>query len=290
MRLFQSLKILTGIGEGLMATVAIISMYSYSLDFLPGGLNTLLLGGGAGLLAATVVATQKGRNKSEPIGEVGALPGMPEKQRVASRSPKGKTVEKERLMKRYDRAFAEMLSRHGPGSRADTLEKMKPIIYELSPDIKAWTGDVRIRVYLLQEIAKDLSDPAYAKASLGLLVLILSKGGNSAREMARPIFSEQIMRMYQDPKYENERFLPRLMLMLEGNEPKQIEKLTKEAIHAWGDERFRAAGDFLGLDELDERGLRNRIKGVLGGEIARAGTDGDMTALNRAVELYHAVK
>ncbi|MDA4115532.1 MAG: hypothetical protein OK442_03120 [Thaumarchaeota archaeon] len=194
-------------------------------------------------------------------------------------------------MKKYDRAFAEMVSRHGPHSRADTLEGMKPILYELSPDIKAWTGDVRIRVYLLmQEIAKDLDNPASARASLGLLFLILSKGGNSALEMARPVFNEKILKMYQDPSYENERFLPRLMLLLDGYDSKHIEKLTKEAIHAWGDERFRAAGDFLGLEELEERSLRNRIKGILGGEIAKAGNDKDMTALNRAVELYHAVK
>jgi hypothetical protein len=168
---------------------------------------------------------------------------------------------------------------------------MKPIIYQLSPDIKAWTGDARIRMYLLlQELRKDLDDPSCSRQVLDLLFLILSKGGSSAVEMARPMFRERIQEMYSKSVHENERFLPRLLLMLDNYDAKAVENLTKDAIHVWGDERFSAAWEYLGLEDLRERGLRNRLKGVLGGEIARAGTDGDMTALNRAVELYHAVK
>ncbi len=230
-------------------------------------------------------------HKQKPIGEVGVLPGVLAKRRDKVPVPKPKSLEKERLMKRYDRAFAEMLSRQGSRSRLETLEKMKPLIYELSPDIRAWTGDMRIRVYmLLQEIAKGLSDPAYARASLGVLVLVLTKGGNSALEMARPIFSERIRKMYEDPQYENERFLPRLLLMLDDYNPQRVKQMTKEAIHVWNDGRFEAARQYLGFEELPDRDLRNTVKGLLGGEIAQAGVDGDMAALDRAVELYHEVK
>jgi hypothetical protein len=230
-----------------------------------------------------------GRGQSKPIGEVGALPGVPAAQRGGSQEPK-RSVEKERLLKRYDRAFAQMLSRNGSESRLETLEKMKPVIYELSPDIKAWTGEMRIRAYLLmKEIAKDIDDPAYAQASLGLLVLILSKGGQSALEIARPLFREKVQKMYLDPRFENERFIPRLHLMLEDYDPKMVETMTKEAIHVWPDSRFSAALDYLGLEELAQRGIRKNIKAMLGGEIAKAGVAGDRTALDRAVELYHYV-
>lgn len=102
-----------------------------------------------------------------------------------------------------------MLSRRGTASRLEALERLKPIIYGLSADIVAWTGDARIRVYmLLKEIANDIDDPAYAKASLGVLVLILLKGGKSAVEMAKPMFREKIHRMYNEREYERERFLP----------------------------------------------------------------------------------
>jgi hypothetical protein len=236
------------------------------------------------------VAMLSGR-RPKPIGEVGVLPGVAVRRREKVPVPKPKSLEKERVLKRYDKAFADMLSRHGAKSRLENLEKIKPLVYELSPDIRAWTGDMRIRVYmLLQEIAKDLSDPEYARVSLGILVLVLMKGGNSALEMARPIFSERIHMMYDDPQYENERFLPRLVLMLDGYNPQRVKQVAKEAIHVWNDGRFEAARQYLGFEELPDRALRNTVKGLLGGEIAQAGVDGDMTALDRAVELYHEVK
>jgi hypothetical protein len=229
--------------------------------------------------------------KSDPVGEVGALPGVPVvRQAKAGEAPR-KSVESERLLRRYDRAFTEMLGRQSTYSRSEALERIKPIVYQLSPEIKAWTGDARIRVYLLlKELAKHLDDPASSKASLELLFLLLSKGGNSAMEMAKPLVQEKIQQMYSKAAHENERFLPRLLLMMEDYDPQAVEKLTRDAIHAWGDSKFSAAWQYLGLDELRERGLRNRLKGILGEEIAKAGTQRDTTALNRAVELYHLVK
>lgn len=78
--------------------------------------------------------------------------------------------------------------------------------------------------------------------------------------------------------------------MLDDYEPERVATLTKDAIHVWGDEQFNAASGFLGFDELRQRGLRSDIKGLLGGEIARAGVELDTNAMNRAVELYHYVK
>jgi hypothetical protein len=225
------------------------------------------------------------------VGEAVILPAVPAYRGGTSRSAKRRIVEKETTMNRYYKAFTEMLSRQRPQSTMETIEGVDPILDELSPDMKAWTGDLRIRVYMLmQEMAKDLDDPAYAGASLGLLALILSRGGDSALDVARPIFREKIHSMYRDTTYEGERFLPRLELLLEGFDTKHIEKLAKEAIHGWGDDRFRAAGDFLGHDELEAKGLRKHVKGFLLREIAKAGNDKDMTALDRAVELYCAVK
>lgn len=284
------MRLLDAVEEGLLASVAVVSMLSYSLDILPPPFNSLLFGGGAGLLTATALSARGKLHKADPLGEVGALPGVPADGETKAKEPARRSAEKEVLLKRYDRAFAEMLSRHGPGSRSETIQKMKPLLYQLSPDIKAWSGDMRLRVYLLmQEIAKDLNDPTYARASLGLLVLILSKGGAPAVEMATPIFREKILEMNKAPAYENERFLPRLLLMLDDYDPAKVESLVKEAIHVWGDEKFRAASGYLGLDELKARGMRSSIRGLIGGEIARAGWEIDRTALNRAVELYHEV-
>jgi hypothetical protein len=282
------LKLGKALGEAALASLGIVSMGSLMFDVIPAPFNTLVFGGGTGLLAASVAVTQ--RKRSEPVGDVGVLPGVPAKNNAKAPASPKKAIDKQRLLKKYDKAFAQMLSRHGTIPRSETVERMKPILYELSPDIKAWSGDTRIRMYLLmQELAKDLNDPATARASLGLLHMILTRGGSSALETARPIFREKILSMYQDPKYEDERFLPRLMLMMDDYDPNRVESLTRDAIHVWGEERFKAASGFLGFEELQERGLRSRMKGLLGGEIARAGTEFDRTALNRAVELYHEV-
>lgn len=281
------MKVVHALGEALFGSVAILSMYSSSLDLFPSFLNTLMLGGGAGLLAVTLVLS-RGKD-AKPMGEVGALPGLPEEaQRAPTAGPR--SAGREHLLRKYDRAFQEMLSRQGADPKSQSLSKLTTILYDLSPEIKVWSGDVRLRVYLLmQELAKDLEDPQYTKASLGLLVLLLSRGGSPAVEMARPIFRERIANMYQRPEFETERFIPRLLLMLDDYDRGRVESLTKDAIHVWGDERFKAAGGFLGFEELKDRGLRAPIKGLLGEEIARAGSEFDRTALNRAVELYHQV-
>ncbi len=195
-------------------------------------------------------------------------------------------LERERLLKRYDKAFSEMLARNKPS----TLEMLMPILDELSPEIKAWTGKARLRVYLLmRELAGELDHPTSAGASLDVLFLLLSRGGKAALELARPIFLEKIVKMYGNARFQTEPVLPRLLLMLEDYSPSRVESLTKEAIHVWRDEEFRAAIGLLGFDELRSRGLRPAIKDLLGEEIARAGNKLDRTALNRAVELYHQV-
>jgi hypothetical protein len=285
------LKLLNAVSEAAMASVAIFSMYSFSLDLLPEPLNSLVFAGGAGLLAATAVAAKGGDKKSAPIGIVGALPGVHFERLGKSTGPNGKPVERERLLRRYDKAFTEMLARQSPRSRSELLEQMKPILYQLSPDIKAWTGDARIRMYLLlKELAKDLEDPSSARQSMDLLVLILSKGGSSAVEMARPMLRDKIREMYDRSHHQNDRFLPRLLLMLDDYDPRAVENLTKDAIYVWGDDRFRSASEYLGLETLRERGLRSRLKGVLGGEIARAGNEHNVIALCRAMDLYQAVR
>ena len=285
----SALRFVSAIGEAVVASVALLSMYS--MDLLPAPYNSVVFGGGAGLLTATAVAAKAKHKKPEPIGVVGVLPGVQMERSGKSRSATGKPVEKERLLKRFDRAFGELLSRRGLDSRLKTLEKMKPMIYELSPDMRAWTGDVRIRVYLLmQEIAKDIDEPAFANASLGILVLILLKGGNSALEMARPMFQEKIHRMYSEPKHENERYLPRLILMLDDYDKRRVENVTRDAIHSWGNRKFRAASGYLGFEELTQRGMRGAVRDIIRGEIARAGNDRDGIAAARAIELYCQVR
>jgi hypothetical protein len=278
-----------------LSSVGIISMYSYMLDFIPAPYSSLVLGGGAGVLTATAVGTMVKRK--EAIGVVGELPGMPVKSRKkpakkinGANGTNDKDHEKERLLRKYDKAFTELMERQGSAARSETLERMKPIIYELSGELKAWTGDARLRAYLLmQAIAKDLDDPALVKASLGLLVMFLSKGGSSAVEMARPMFRDKIKDMYVKNTNEIQRFLPRLLLMLDDYDLKGVESLTKDAIHLWGEEQFRAASEYLGFDELKERGLRGDMKTFLRSEIERAGNEMDRIALERAVELYHEV-
>jgi len=275
----------------LLSSVGVISVYSYMLDFIPAPYSSLVLGGGAGLLTATAVGTMVKRKMA--IGTVGELPGMPVKSAKTRKKPSNSSVkdlDKERLLRKYDKAFTELMERQGSASRSETLERIKPIIYELSSELKAWTGDARLRAYLLMKaLAEDLDDPAVVKASLGLLLLFLSKGGSSALEMARPMFRDKIKEMYDKNVNESQRFLPRLLLMLDDYELKGVESLTKDAIHIWGEEQFRAASEYLGFDELKERGLRGEMKTFLRTEIERAGNDMDRIALERAVELYHEV-
>ncbi|HEV2389907.1 MAG TPA: hypothetical protein VGS04_04200 [Nitrososphaerales archaeon] len=269
-------------------------MYFSSLDILPQPYNSMVFGGAAGVITATAALAYRKRGKSSLVREAGALPGVPEGASAREANPADvprKSIERDQLLRRYDRAFTEMLARQEAHTRSEALERMKQIMYELSPEIKAWTGDARIRAYvLLKELAKGLDDPASSKASLDLIFLLLSKGGNSAMEMAKPMLKEKIKHMYAKSAHDSERFLPRLLLMLDDYDPEAVERLARDAIHAWGDERFSAAWQYLGLEELRERGLRNRLRDVLGEEIAKAGTERNITALNRAVELYHAVK
>lgn len=285
------MKALHAIGGSLLSSFAILSTYAWWFDVLAVPYNSVALGSGAGRSTPAMLETEAKERKSAHTGVVGALPGVSGVAHGKPREKYGKPLDKRQLLKRYDRAFAEVLTIHGPDSRAEALERLKPIIYELTPDIKAWSGDARLRVYLLlQAIAKDLDNASYSNASLGLLVLILSKGGKCAAEMARPILGEKIRNMYGDPRYEKERFLPRLLLELSDYEPEQVESLAKDAIHGWGDARFSAASGYLGFDELKGRGVRSRVKGLLGGEIAKAGLERDGAALARAITLYHEVR
>ena len=286
------MKLFEAVSGAVIGSVGIVSMFSYLLDVLPAPYNSVVFGGGVGLFAATAVAgVNVSRNTSSPIGSVGELPGVSGDSRGGARKGQGKTLDKAQLLRKYDRAFAQVITLDGAESRSEALERLKPILYELSPDIKAWSGDARLRAFLLmQAVAKDLENPSLTSASLSLIVMILSKGGTCAVEMAKPIFGEKIRKMYDDPKYKKERFLPRLLLELGDYDSQQVESLAKDAIHVWGDEQFAAASEYLGFDELRQRPLRNKLKGILGAEIANAGFDKDRTALNRAIELYHVVK
>ncbi len=194
-------------------------------------------------------------------------------------------------MKKSDIAFARMLLRQKKRSGTASLESLKSVIFELSPDQGAWRADTNEKVYLLMQlISKHLDDPASAREGLGLLFTVLSRGGSSAVEMARPVFREKIESMYHKPLYKNERFLPRLRLMLDNYDSKVVCSVTSDAIHLWEEERFRAASGFLGSRELEQRGLKSVVKEFLGGEIAKAGNSLDKTALSRAVELYSQVR
>jgi len=278
------------------AVVGSASFVSISAAFsgvLPIGYSFAMFGIGAGSLLAAA-APSRLRSKSQAMGEVDALPGIPTQTQAQEkpRQEKTRSLDRQKVMNKYDRAFAHLLSRTSEQTKAESLERLRLILYELSPELKAWTGDARLRAHLLmQEIVKGLDDPSTARASMGLLVLILSQGGRSASEMARPVFREKILEMYGRPAYESERFLPRILLMLDDYDPQMVEKLAKEAIHEWGDDRFSAARDFLGFEELKEMGpVRQQVKVLLGTEIAKAGDALDRAALERAVELYHEVK
>ncbi len=155
--------------------------------------------------------------------------------------------------------------------------------------LQAWTGDVRLRVHLLtREMLHDVENEASARASMGLLLLILSKGGRSALEMIRPIVQEKVVSMYAKPDYQSERFLPRLMLMLDdfSLEPRGG---GHEERHTLLERRAVQRGKrVLGVRRAKKRGLRSWMRGMLANEIARAGVERDRSALKRAVDLYNA--
>jgi len=278
------------IGGAISASVGCLSVCAYSLDALPAPLNSLLLGGGVGLVAATALRLKRKSEVSGPLGEVGVLPGVPE-EKFALPSEPSRAVERQKLLKQYDRVYAQMISREEDYSWSEAIDDMKAILYDLAPEVKAWTGDTRIRMYmLLKELAWKLDNPATARPSLELLVLVLSRGGRNALEMARPLLREKILKMYHDPHYERERFLPRLVLLLDDYSQDAVERIAKEAIHAWGTERFMASSAYLGFEDLEERGLRTHMRGMLCSELSRAGVDLDNSASYRALELYHAVR
>lgn len=188
-------------------------------------------------------------------------------------------------------AFGAVRSRLGGRSKPDDFARTKHVIYELSPDVQEWDAATRELVYLvMQEIAADLSRPSSERKSLALLYTILTRGGKQAAEMGRPIFYEKVRAMYAEPCHKTEPFLPRVLLILAGYDAHEVENVTREAIHCWGDEQFRAARGFLSASELERNGLRGAIKSYLSGEIAQAGNHLDRTALNRALELYLQVK
>jgi len=133
------------------------------------------------------------------------------------RATQTKSLGKEKLIHRYDKEFAELMLRLGrtAAPSAATLQRFNLILYDLLPEIRAWTGDARLRMYLLMhEIRKQLDDPSAARASLDLLALILSNGGRGASELARPILREKILEMHSEPEYDNERLLPRVLHLL----------------------------------------------------------------------------
>lgn len=273
-----------------MASLGLASVFSY--EIMPQPFNSVALGGGAGVLAAVAVARAK-RTKPQKVELIGDLPAIPkDASRTSSKGPRSpKSVEKERALKRYDRAFAQLLSGTDDASKAATLEQMRLILYELSPDLKAWSGDARLRVYLLlKHIRAGLDDPSRQKTSLELLLLILSKGGASAVGVAKPLFYEKIKDLYRTHDRRTQRFLPRIMLLLDEYDSTEVKAVAQEAIHEWDDGRFNESCGYLGFEELKGRGLRTSMREMLGAEIARAGIDGDYSALDRAVELYHEAK
>ena len=244
---------------------------------------------GAGLFMANAAAQLRPSGPVQ-VGVVGELPGVPGKSQKRSTQGGEKALERAKLLRKYDRALLRLSTSQASSERSEILQRMKPILYELSPELRSWSGDARLRVHLLlQQIMRGIDDPSCAKASMGLLVLILSQGGRSALDMVRPMVRDRIVKMYDEPGYQSERFLPRVMLMLDDYNLELVEGVTKDAIHVWSEDRFKAAGGYLGFEELRSRGLRDRMKGLLGAEIATAGLKRDKEALNRAIDLYHSV-
>lgn len=272
----------------MLGSLSAVSMFSYELISPP--YNWVALGSGVGLVAA--LAASKLRSGKRPkLGLPGQLPGLPKGKRVRYNPSRLNAVEKQRRLHSYDRAMSELVSGRGHRSRAEILAEMRVMLYELFPDLKLWTGDTRLRGYMLmREIRRGMDDPACQKTCLELLLMVLSRGGSSAVEAARPMFGDKIAEMYRKPEHNTERFVPRLMLLLNNYDPRQVENIAKEAIHGWDDGRFANSGEFLGLEALRGSPSRQGLKEILGAEIASAGVEGDYSALDRAVELYHELK
>jgi hypothetical protein len=277
-------------GRRVIALVAVLSMASYPADLVPPPYNAALFGGGVALAGVIAQRTIK-RRKSKPLSPgFDLLPGVPKKTGRAAPHTVTHALEREILLRKYDRAFSKLLSAQEASARLESLEALKPMIYDLPGEIRAWNGDVRLRMYLLmREMTRNISEPAFANTSLGILVLILSKGGGSAVEMARPMFSDKLHEMYAGTFRTDERHLPRLMLMLEGYREEHVTALARQAIHDWDDDRFRSAGEYLGFDQLRGLEVRDKLKAILRHEIAQAGLDHDRKALDRAISLYHGV-
>src|SRR2546430_14188604 len=106
----RTMKPFQAFARVLLSSVGVISMYSYMLDSIPAPYSSLVLGGGAGVLTATAVGSLVKRKAA--IGVVGQLPGMPVKSNRAPNAT-GKDHEKERLLRKYDRAFTELMERQG---------------------------------------------------------------------------------------------------------------------------------------------------------------------------------
>jgi len=274
------------LGEALMAAAALASISFF--EVLPAPFNSVAVGGGVGMLAATSIL-ERSRRRSNAWGDAG-LPTVPK----GGKGPRGasmRTIDDARLLKKFDKLFAKFKSHEDSSAKAAALEELKPVVFALSSEIRAWRGDTRLRMFMLMsEIASNFDDKALVSPMVALLVSILSKGGESSLEVAKPMFRERVSAMYANPDFKNERFLPRLMLILDCFEEAIVERMAREAIHQWDEERFKASGEFLGFEELGPMAERDKLKAMLGQEISRAGLDQDNRALDRAVELYHTVR
>lgn len=194
-------------------------------------------------------------------------------------------------MKKGERSIGARLFHRRELSRLEPCDVINEVIYDLSAEQDGWTAETQRRVdLLLHAISTDLDTPATARGGLSLLFVVLSRGGERAVTMARPLFLEKIQAMCHDPRHKNERFLHRVLLLLEDYSPGRVDIVTREAIHLWGEEHFHSAGGFLGRREVHQRGLTMSVKGILGREIEDAGNRSDWEALKRVLDLYHGVK
>jgi len=266
-----------------MVSVGLASMSTGPLDLFPNPISPVLFGIGLGLFAVTMPLLKR-QLLTPSIADPKALPKVPGRSKVRLLS---RSSDKDGLLRRYDLAFADLKDQREALGRASAFERLKPIVFELGPELQAWRGEARLRVYLLlKEIAKDFDDPDVSKASTGLLVFVLSKGGPSAVDLARPLFYEKVSSMYADPSCRQIRFVPRLLLLLDNFEKERVETMTIDAIHFWEDQRFEASAEYLGFESLRGSEVQTGLKELLGKEISKAELANNESALARASELY----
>ena len=178
---------------------------------LPALTSSITEGLGAGLLALAVTSSFA-PFPSGPIGSVGVLPGVSRADELRGVS---KSAEKRSYLSSLGRAIDVLQSSDDPEARLNAIYEARFALYRLSPELRRWSGEVRLRVFvLLKAVARDLDNLRDAPACLDVITLVLHTGGESAGEMVKSVLGDKVEQAARSGMFNLEPSMSKLLLTL----------------------------------------------------------------------------